>query len=1474
MQIPSFAFDSSVEDIFTPLISGSQLIIIDQEKRLDMNYLNKTIINNEVTHFLVTPALYNTMLTEGLTDVKTLTKITVAGEHVNEGIVEKHFKLLKDVRLFNEYGPTENSVCSTVYEFTSNDKRVLIGKPISNTKLYIVDSCNNLLPIGVAGELCISGEGLSDGYLNKSELTKEKFVDNPFKIGSKMYRTGDLAKWLPDGNIEFLGRIDNQVKIRGYRIEVEEIENRLLEHEDIKEAVVIAKENENKEKYLCAYVVSEKSIEDLILRNYLRISMPEYMIPAYFVSLEKMPLTTNGKVDKRALPEPKAGSNLNEYEAPRNAIQEILVKIWREILEVETIGISDNFFELGGHSLKAAVLASRIHKELNKKIELKELFKSPTIKALSEILQDREENLYSSIEKVTEREYYEASSAQKRMYILGQFDPQSVAYNLPAVFELAGYINNNKFENTFKELVKRHESLRTYFETVQGDIVQKIDNYYDFKLEYKEVEAEIDTVVSQFIRSFDLGKAPLFRVEIVKCQAKTYLLVDMHHIIADGVSMDILIREFASIHNGNALEPLKLQYKDFASWQNAFLKSEKMKREEQYWINIFSDEVPVLNLPIDHERPAIQSFEGDSVSFKVEEDLKENLKKLTRTTGSTMQMILLSAFNILLSKYSNDEDIIVGVPVAGRPHAQLQNIMGMFVNTLPLRNRPEGSKKYIDFLLEVKENSLSAYENQDYQLETLIEKLSLKRDMSRNPLFDVMFSTVDTVKHEKVQLEDVSLKPYYNKNTISKFDLTLNAMENTKDLDFVFEYSTKLFNKETIEKLATHYINILEVIVYNREITLKEIDVLTEKEKDLILNKFNGTKVDYPENKTLQQIFEEQVNTTPNHIAVVYGDEKLTYKELNERSNSLARTLRDKGVRPEKIVGIMVDRSIDMIVGIMAIIKSGAAYMPIDLNYPKERISYLLHNTNVELILTDGNYEELENTNCELINITKENVYSKDKSNLEIINTQDDLLYVLYTSGTTGKPKGVMVEQRNVVNIAYGWINSYELDKFDVNLLQIASMSFDVFTGDLCRALLTGGTMHICPSDIRIDMEELYKTVVKNRISIMESTPSLIIAFMEYTTEKGLKLEHLKLLILGSDSCAIEDYKNLVINYGQDMRIINSYGVTEATIDSSYYEENTENIPNNLVNTPIGRPMQNIKFYVLNQGHKFTPVGVAGELYIGGLGVARGYYNNEVLTKERFIDNPFESGSKMYKTGDLAKWLPDGNLEFLGRIDNQVKLRGFRIELGEIENVLLKHKDIKAAVVLAMENINKEKYLCAYFVSTQDIKDADLKVYLRENLPEYMVPSYLMSIEKMPMTPNGKLDKKALPIPDFENILNEYEPPRNHTEKVLVEIWKEVLKVEKIGISDNFFELGGHSLKATVLMSKVNKELNKTIPLKELFKTPTIKGLSSYLENVVQSPYSEIERVKEKEYYEASSAQKECIYWGSLIWKVQPTICL
>ena len=1459
LQKTTYTFDVSVWELLWWSLVGAKVCMLSPNDEKDPVKIIEAINKHNITTMHFVPSMLDVFLycleeSKKASSLSSLKQVFCSGEALNFKQVSGFYKEFGDSKkLINLYGPTEATIDVSYFETTSNpDVKVIpIGKPISNINLYILDSNRKLQPIGVSGELYISGDGLARGYLNKPELTSEKFVDNPFELGAKMYKTGDLARWLPNGNIEFLGRIDNQVKVRGFRIELGEIESKLLQHEDVKEATVTVIEDKNEDKYICSYIVSDKEISELNLKDYLKESLPEYMIPSYFVKLDKMPITSNGKLDRRSLPKPNLDERLTSYEAPRNDLEETLGRTWSEVLGIDKIGINDSFFELGGHSLKAMTLISKIHKETNKEVPLKELFKSPTIKGLSKFIESAKENIYSDIEKIEDKDYYKASSAQKRMYIIQSFNKESIAYNMPQIFEIQGSIDKNKIEDTIRKLAERHEAFRTYFETVEDEIVQKIDSNYEFKLKERLENKTIEEVENNFVKPFDLSKSPLYRAEIVEIQEKVYLLIDMHHIISDGVSMSILINEFASLYNGEDLEPLKLQYKDFAAWQNNFLKSKDMKKQEEYWINMFNDDIPVLNLPYDYERPAIQSFEGDSISFEVDKNIAHELKELTKKTGTTMHMVLLSAFNILLSKYSGQEDIVIGTPVAGRSHADLQNIMGMLTNTLALRNKPEGNKKYIDFLNEVKETSLKAYDNQSYQLETLIEKLDIVRDTSRNPLFDVMFNMADTVSDSDINLNDMSLILYDGENNVAKIDLTLTAVEQSDEITINIEYCSELFNENSIERLGRHYLAILQSITTNTEIKLGEIELLSDEEKNQLLNEFNDTKVEYPIDKTIQELFEEEVKKIPENIAVKFEDKKLTYRELNEKSNSLARVLRSKGVKANSIVGIMVDRSLEMIIGMMGILKAGGAYLPIDPSYPKQRIEYMLSDSQSKVLLTTESLINDIEFNGEIIDLFRNQFLNYSSENLEKINNVVDIAYVIYTSGTTGNPKGAMLKHSNLSNFIMSFNGSFNspIGSKD-KVLSLTNYVFDVSVCEIFVALTSGATLVINDKHKTFNPLEISNLIVENEVTFTYIPPLLLTNVFE-EVKKSQEEVKLNKLLVGVEAIRGKTLNNFY-ELNKDIEIINGYGPTEATICSTFYKVNGNEANEKIL--PIGNPVGNTRIYILDN-NKLQPIGVLGELCISGNGLARGYLNNPQLTAEKFVDNPFEQGTKMYKTGDLARWLPDGNIEFLGRIDNQVKIRGFRIELGEIENKLLQHEGVKEATVIVTD-YNDDKHICSYIVSEKEISELNLNSYLKESLPEYMIPSYFVKLDKMPITSNGKLDRRLLPKPNLDEVLTSYEAPRNALEETLVRIWSEVLGIDKIGINDSFFELGGHSLKATMLMSKIHKELNKEVPLKQLFKLPTIKGISRYIESTEKSIYSSIEKTQEKEYYEASSAQK------------------
>ncbi|MEK5097378.1 amino acid adenylation domain-containing protein [Bacillus sp. FSL W8-0848] len=1420
----SISFDAFVWELFPYITAGASVHVLNQETRLDVQQLNEYFNEHDISICFLP-----TQVCEQFTalDNHSLRTLLTGGDKLNV-FKEKNYQIV------NNYGPTENTVVSTSFTIDKPYQNIPIGKPISNVKAYILNQDNQLSPLGSAGELCLAGEGLARGYLHRPELTAEKFVPNPFAPEERMYRTGDLAKILPDGNIQFLGRVDQQIKIRGYRIEPGEIENRLLKYEDIDEAAVIAREDGGHDSYLCAYVVTAKNeITSEEMRRFLKKDLPDYMIPAHFIKLEQLPLTVNGKLDKNRLPAPERRGGLDEgYEAPRDKTEEKLASIWGEALGIEHIGISRNFFEAGGHSLKAAALLANIHQELKVKVPLRQMFETPTIKGLREYIDSAKESAYPSIAKAEDKAYYRLSSAQKRLYILNQIEGSSVAYNMPFAMTIEGDFDVRRFESALQKIVKRHEAFRTSFVMADGEPVQKIEKEIDFHTAYSvNVTESVKEKISRFIRPFRLDEAPLFRAEVIKMNENRHLMMfDMHHIISDGVSMDIFMKELSALYEGKDLPPLNIQYKDYSEWEKEFVQHHELKKQEVYWLNIFKGDIPVLQMPTDYERPLTQSTEGDTVTLTIEKETFGKLQHMAKENGVTMYMILLAGYTTLLSKYTGQEDVIVGTPIAGRKHGDLNHLIGMFVNTLAIRNHPEGKKTFREYLNEVKENTLSAYENQDYQFEELVEKVNIERDMSRNPLFDTMLVyhtagmkpfAADGLRSEMLEIE----------RGISKFDITVNASESRDGLTLEVEYCTALFKKERIERLAKHLIHLLKAAAENPDIELNKMDVMGEAEKHKILYEFNRTDGEFCKEKTIPELFEEQAERTPDHPAAVFGDDKITFRELKERADHLASILREKGVGPDVVTGIITERSIEMVIGIMGILKAGGAYLPIDPEYPEERKSYMLQDSRVKTVCVAGNAHPGEDFNGDIIRLDQLN-QKESVPGLKHLAKPQHGAYVIYTSGSTGQPKGVMIEHHSVNNLVQG-LNEriYRRHHSRLNIALVAPYIFDASVKQIFASLLLGHTLYIVPRETGFDAVRLIEFYEKNRIHVSDMTPAHV-NMLSHADKMERDLDILE-LIVGGDSLTPELINGLYETIPNlKCNITNVYGPTECCVDAASYRiEFGKTAPKPV---PIGTPLLNTKIYILDKNHNPQPIGIAGELCISGEGVARGYVNKPELTAEKFVDHPFEPGKKMYKTGDLAIWHQDGNIEFLGRADHQVKIRGYRIELGEVESRLLRHKAVKEAAVIARKDHNQNSYLCAYFASQKGLTIAAMRQFLEKEVPDYMIPSYFVKLDHLPRTSSGKIDRKALPEHDGNaSTGTEYEPPRNETEHKLVQIWREVLGAGDIGINHHFFASGGDSIKALQIVSKLSR-LNLKLEIKDLFANPKIKDLSQSITKIAR----------------------------------------
>ncbi|NOU89221.1 amino acid adenylation domain-containing protein [Paenibacillus sp. LMG 31460] len=1461
LQTGALGFDAITFEIFGALLNGGTLYLTDKSVILDSEQLGAFIAEHHITTMWLTSPLFNQLSQENAELFTGVRQLLVGGDALSPSYINHVRSKCPGLRLINGYGPTENTTFSTTFRVERDyEGSIPIGRPISNSTAYIVNKYNQLQPVGVPGELYVGGDGVARGYANRPELTAETFVPNPFIAGETMYRTGDLAKWLSDGSIEYRGRIDQQVKIRGYRIELGEIEAELLKHPAMKDAVVTAREDANGQKFLCAYIVAEQELDALFVKAFLAQVLPSYMVPAYVVLMEKLPLTVNGKIDRRELPEPEGGFGLGTaYEAPRNMAEEQLAAIWQDVLGVPQVGIRDDFFLLGGHSLKAMTLLARIKQQLQVNVPLRVLFESPTIDALAQHIAQADREAYTALKLVEPRDYYPVSSAQKRMFVLGQFEGSGTAYNMPGSMFIEGELNLERFKQSFIRLVERHESLRTSFSVVDGEPVQTVHRNLQFEIEYIDCvqdDTEVDRLVEQFVRPFDLTKAPLLHVGLIHLQPGRHLfLFDMHHIISDGVSMAILVDEFALLYQGEPLPELPIQYKDFAVWQTEFFQSDFMQKQETYWLSQFEGEIPVLDLPTDFSRPSIQSFEGDYLTVGSGKELADELKGLAAETGTTLYMVLLAAYYVLMSKYSGQEDIVIGTPIAGRPRAELEPVIGMFVNTLALRNRSEGGQTFKQFLARVKDTTLSAFEHQDYPFESLVDKLNMARDLSRNPLFDTMFS-MQNIAVRAAQLEGLQFTPYETESRIAKFDLSMEATEEEDQIRFNLEYSTRLFTRDTMRRLAEHYLRMLHQIVKSPDTKLAEIDMLSAAERHEIIHVFNDTREPFNLDVTMPQLFEQQAAQTPDRIAVSFEGTHLTYRELNEQANQLARFLLLTGMKQEELVAILLHRSPRMIVCILAIWKAGGAYVPIDPDYPPQRIRDMLADSGAVCLLTEMPYVTLEieqDYNGVIIPIDKDDEVIRQVKEEKVrlpVPVSGNLAYVIYTSGSTGKPKGAMLEHAGMLNHMDAMISAFQLDEQSV-IVQNAPHCFDISVWQLVTALVIGGRTAMYSHELVLNVREFMKQVAEDKATVLEVVVSYMTAMLDLP--EAVELPDLQYVLVTGESIKPPLARKWFERYPH-VKLVNAYGPTEASDDITLYE--MDEAPK-LETVPIGKPVQNLHVYIVDPYMKLVPIGVQGELCVSGIGVGRGYLNDLERTKKVFMEDPFrsETGIRMYKTGDLARFLPDGNLEYIGRVDHQVKIRGYRIELGEIEAILLKQAGIKEAVVIDRTDSHTQKYLCAYFVSDEIMPASELKESLSKELPGYMVPSYFVQMDQLPLTPNGKINRKVLPEPDGRQELD-YTAPSNETERKLCIIWQPILGIGRIGIQDNFFELGGHSLKAMMLLAQIHRETGVEVPLRTLFEMPTVQQIAKFIDQSTSHDYHAIQSAQEQQYYPLSSAQK------------------
>lgn len=1472
----SFCFDFSVWEMYGALLRGGKLVIVPKHVAQSPNEFRQLLIEQQVTVLNQTPSAFALLMQRewlALTKQLELRYVVFGGEALKPLMLKEWYEQYPSTKLINMYGITETTVHVTFKEICEEEIQSNIsniGCPIPTLSCYILDKDLQLLPAGVVGELCVGGLGVARGYLHRQELSDQRFIDNPYKPGERLYRSGDSARFLPNGELEYFGRMDHQVKIRGFRIELGEIEHVLLQHEAIRSAAVLARTDYHGHPFLCAYIVPDGTYGVAQIRADLQKNLPDYMVPEHFIEMPAMPLTANGKLDSKGLPEPAMETVGETYRAPTNATQQILANIWQDILGLNQVGIDDNFFTIGGHSLKAMLLSTKVHQVFELELPIKVLFERPTIFQLASYLDSIADDgskdpstPFVPIDKAPDQPCYPVSSAQRRMYILNQLNDGGTSYNLPAALLLQGDLDKSRLENAFQQLILRHEILRTSFEITEGTLVQKIHDDVPFHLNQTVVSKQaIDVQIRDFVRPFDLQEAPLVRAELVQCGNDSHiLLLDMHHIISDGASTSILIRELTQLYERRSLTEPKLHYKDFAVWQNSEVQQEGLKQLEEYWVDTFSGELPVLELPTDFNRPMTPSFVGSRFNFGIDKELTRSVSKVLEDTDTTLYMFLLAALNVFLAKYGSQEDIIVGSPVAGRSHAEIQDVPGMFVNTLALRNTPKGGKTFKQFLLEVKDTTLQALAHQDYPFEELVEKLSVSQDTTQNPLFNVMFNVLN-MELSTLRLGNVNISPYGALPIPAKFDLSLEAAQQDEEIALAFDFATELYKEETIRRWSRHFVQIVRMVVTHPHVRIRDLELLTPDERRDVLQESQGTGVDYPVNHTIHALFEETASNFPNRVAIDDGEICVTFSELNSRAQSLANVLRHKGVTAEDPIALFLHRSADTIVAILAILKAGGAYVPIDIDNPEERVRFMLGDSGARYVITEDKYRERVGRlcNCEIIHI-----HDGMDTRVNTVHAQHDacttrLAYVIYTSGTTGQPKGVMIEHRQVIHLMEALRDRVysRYPSMGLNLALVAPFHFDASVQQIFSSLLLGHTLFIVPKSVSVDGQALVEYYRSNHIDVTDGTPTHVQMLVATRDFEGVRLRH---MIVGGEALPYETVGALARRFVQTTGVVpvitNAYGPTECCVDASIYdvEDTTEGVPVDRPYVPIGRPLGNNRMYIVDAYDHLLPTGVPGELCIAGDGVGRGYWNLTRLTEEKFSPDPFVAGETMYRTGDLVCKRADGTIDYLGRMDNQVKIRGYRIELGEIETAMLKVSDVNQTVVVAVHDMQE---LCAYFTADSELSSGTLREILSEKLPKYMIPTYFVQLEAIPLTANGKMDVRSLRTPESrqEESDVDFAAAQTEIEKQLCVMWQDVLGMNRVGMHDDFFDLGGHSLKAMILIGHIQQRFGQDIPLKALFEAPTIREFAYRISTHETHSYDSISPAKKQDYYPVSPAQK------------------